>query len=359
MLRTEADVVRTLAKGTMTLDDVYALCEAHADVSRDDGLDVIHGRTDLRWKRRARNALQALRKRGAAQRVERSTSVIRGTASAPRQAILVHLDGAVAEVELRVQGAVELLGELDGPADLILTDPPYGLGRGTSTSVDRRVYGRAQERVVGGYVDVDPAAYEDFTWGWVAAAARALRPAGQIAVVTSPQRAAVVQYVAERCGLAYVNSVAARREFALRTVSRFAHSHWTLTMLTRPRVKDYLGDPRRVFNVPADLPRAASGADYPLDFWTDNGRADRPGLLRYDNALPVRLVRRVVDALSIENDHIIDPFLGSGTTATVCCAMRRRFTGGDMNSEAIRFALARLLDEELWPAAESPALFPL
>jgi DNA modification methylase len=359
MLTTEADVVRSLARGTMSLTQVYALCEQHTDVSRANGHDVIHGRSDTRWKRRARCALQALRHSGAARRVDRSTWLIDGTSERPRQAILVYAGGTLAEVDLRLQHAVDLLADLDGPADLIVADPPYGLNRGTGRSAGASAYRRNPDKVVGGYVDVAPSAYEDFTHSWLTAATRALRPAGQIAIITGPQRSAVVHYVAEQCGLLYVNQVIARKEFALRAVSRFAHAHWTITILTKPRIKNALGDPKRTFNIPADLPKAASGADYPLDLWLDSGRGDRPGLLRYDNALPERPVRRLVSALSNEADLVVDPFLGSGTTAKVCHELGRRFTGGDVNAGAIRFALARMLDEHLWPAEDNPALFSI
>jgi DNA modification methylase len=357
MLTSEAAVVRTLAHGTMSLDQIYALCEQNTDVSRDNGLDVIHGQSDLRWHRRVRGALQALRRAGTAERIDRATWVIEGTPEQPRRVILVQAGGTLADMELRVQRAVELLGELDGPADLIVTDPPYGLGRGSGNSTGDRVYQRDRTKVVPGYVDVDPEAYEDFTWAWVSAAAEALRPAGQIAVVTGPQRSAVVQYVAEHSGLSYVNQIIAEKQFPLRTTSRCAHAHWTITVMVKPRVKDYLNDPQRTFNTPPDLPMSRTGSPYPLDWWRDCGRADRHGLLRYDNALPDRLVWRLVYAFSNRGDHVVDPFVGSGTVPRICHELRRRCTAGDENPEAIRFTMAQLLDEKLWPGEQTPTLF--
>jgi hypothetical protein len=205
--------VRTLARGTMQLDDIYELCRQHTDVSRANGLDIVHGRTDRRWQRPVRNALQTLRETGTAHRIGRATWLIEGSTDRPRVAILVLTGGTLAELELRLEHAVGLSANLDGPADLIVTDPPYGLMRGSGMSPDARVYQRDQSKVVGGYVDIDPAAYEDFTWGWLAAAAGALPPAGQIAVITGPQRSAVVQYIAEHVGLAYINQVIARKGF--------------------------------------------------------------------------------------------------------------------------------------------------
>jgi DNA methylase len=99
--------------------------------------------------------------------------------------------------------------------------------------------------------------------------------------------------------------------------------------------------PRRVFNPPQDQPAARSGHPYPLDWWSEgNGRAGRPRLLRYDNSLPLTLVLRAVTAFSDNGEHVVDPFLGGGTTAVACWRAGRRFTGGDLNPHALRFSAA-------------------
>jgi methylase of polypeptide subunit release factors len=81
------------------------------------------------------------------------------------------------------------------------------------------------------------------------------------------------------------------------------------------------------------------------------------GRLRYDNALPLRLVSRLVGAFSDPGELVVDQMLGSGTTPIAAHLAARRFIGGDLNPAAIRFAAARLLDEQLWPAWRQPALF--
>jgi hypothetical protein len=258
-LATEADVVRTLRDGTYTLDELYHRCAAQTDVGRDNGHHPptdAHP-TDAVWKRRVRSALQTLKASGRAERVGRGVWALRGSTERPKRLMLILPGGALADFELRLQDAMDLLAGLDEPADLVVTDPPYALRRGTAASSAHRVYGRDASKVVPGYVDVDPGAYEEFTFAWVAAAAAALRHAGQLAVVTGPQQAALVQYAAERSGLTWVSSIAAFREFALRSTRRPACSHWTATVTVMCRGP--LSHPRRVFNVPADLPRTSPG----------------------------------------------------------------------------------------------------
>ena len=246
-----------------------------------------------------------------------------------------------------------LLATLDEPVDLVLCDPPYALERGTSASSDQRTYRRDHGKVIGGYVDVPVEEYEQFTHAWVEAAAAALRPGGQLAAITGPQQAAIVQCAGAAHGLTWVSSIAARREFALYTTRRPACAHWTITVMCSGR----LHSPRRVFNTPRDLPKARSGGDYPLDWWEENERSDRPGLLRYDNSLPRRMVRRIIEALTNRRELVIDPCVGGGTTAIEARALSRRFIGGDVNPDAVRFTAARLLSEHAWREEHEPTLF--
>jgi site-specific DNA-methyltransferase (adenine-specific) len=278
---------------------------------------------------------------------------LRGTREHPQQLVLIARGGTLQEIELLHKDVVALLRELDEPADLVLCDPPYGLKRGTDQCSTDHAYQRDRSQVVPGYVDVPAEEYREFTFAWVAAAADALRPAGQLVAITGPQQAAIVQYAAEASGLQWVNSIPAYREFALRTTRRFACSHWAVTIMCRGRLQDR----RRVFNTPDDLPKARSGLDYPLDWWPQNGRADRPGLRRYDNSLPLRLVLRAIEACSNRGELVVDPCVGSGTTAIAARRLGRRCIAGDENKEALRFAAARLLYEHAWPEEREPTLF--
>jgi hypothetical protein len=357
MLETETDMLRTLASGTYKLEQLYELGAERLDLERDRGLEPPTPRhpTDARWKHRLRSALASLQRQGQAARIARSTWLIHGSVQRPRRMLLIDVTGTLCEVELRMQDAIALLASLEEPCDLVLTDPPYGLGRQRGDDSEQP-YARDSSKILGGYVDVDPEAYEDFTRRWVAAAAQAMRPGGQLVCVTGSQRAAVVQCVAEQVGLNWVCSIPAKHEFALYSRRRPSVSaYWMLTVMCRGPV----GNPLRTFNVAPDLPKAASGNNYPLAWWTNNGRADRPGLLRYDNALPQPLVDRAVFSFSDPGALIVDPYVGSGTTVKAALRLGRRCLAGDLNPEAVRFTAASLLDEHLWPAERQPALFDL
>jgi DNA modification methylase len=343
-VRTEADLLRSLG-GRFTLEELYAAVEAADLTQRDDGETVIHGRSDTRWKRRVRGALVTMGRQGRARHAGDRTWILDGTPEAPRRAVLVSLSGG-GDIDLRLRSAAQLLRELDEPADLIVADPPWGLGvgRGVRQDTGHRTYARNHGRVVAGYQDVDPHEYRDFTGRWIEAAASALRPGGHLAVITGPQQSAWVQTAAEDAGLSYVNSIAVGKYFPLRTTRRFAHAHWRVTVMCQGPLSSKL----RVFIPPPDLPLATTGATYPQDLWLASsvGRADaRPGQLRYSNSLPVRLVNRVVGAFTQAGDLLVDPFLGGGTSALVALLRGLRFVGGDTNEYSLAFSAHRISRE--------------
>ncbi len=353
---TERAVLSAL-NGAFTLDALYALVEPTAAAGREGGRDVVHGAQDTRWRRRVRGLLQTMRRQGTAQRIGDGLWILDGTPEHPRAAVLVSLAGA--DVELRVSTAVDLLNGIDEPVDLVFADPPYGLGQGAGLRVDTaaRTSGAIdrERHLVPGYVDVPPADYRAFTAAWVSAAAGAIRPGGYLCAVTGPQQAAWVQVLAELAGLTYCNSLAIGKVFALRTTRRFAHAHWTATIMCSGPAPS----PRRVFTPPPDLPKARSGREYPLDLWPigDVGRVQhRAGTTRYRNMLPVRLVQRLIAALTRPSpqllpagtdrtgrpDLVADPFFGGGTAALASHALRLRYIGADVNPQALPFAVGLL-----------------
>jgi site-specific DNA-methyltransferase (adenine-specific) len=64
---------------------------------------------------------------------------------------------------------------------------------------------------------------------------------------------------------------------------------------------------------------------------------------------PEELVRKIVLASSNVGDLVVDPFLGSGTTAVVSEQLRRKWAGCDISPEYCRWAAERIELVEDWP----------
>lgn len=60
---------------------------------------------------------------------------------------------------------------------------------------------------------------------------------------------------------------------------------------------------------------------------------------------PVALLDRIIRASSNEGDIVMDPFLGSGTTAIAALRLGRKFIGFEVEDEYIRIAKKRIEDE--------------
>jgi site-specific DNA-methyltransferase (adenine-specific) len=64
---------------------------------------------------------------------------------------------------------------------------------------------------------------------------------------------------------------------------------------------------------------------------------------------PEELLRKVILASSNPNDVVIDPFLGSGTTAVVAEQLQRSWKGGDISAEYCQMSAERIELVEDWP----------
>ena len=64
---------------------------------------------------------------------------------------------------------------------------------------------------------------------------------------------------------------------------------------------------------------------------------------------PEELLRKIILASSNPSDWVIDPFLGSGTTAVVAEQLKRKWKGCDVSLEYCQWAAHRIERVEDWP----------
>lgn len=57
---------------------------------------------------------------------------------------------------------------------------------------------------------------------------------------------------------------------------------------------------------------------------------------------PLELIKRYIKIGSNENDLVLDPFLGSGTTANACIDLNRRYLGIELNEQYYKIACERV-----------------
>jgi len=71
------------------------------------------------------------------------------------------------------------------------------------------------------------------------------------------------------------------------------------------------------------------------------------GITKHPTEKQVKTIKELLEILTNENDIVLDPFLGSGTTAVACKQLGRNFIGCDISEEYVKIANKRLEQEVL------------
>ena len=83
----------------------------------------------------------------------------------------------------------------------------------------------------------------------------------------------------------------------------------------------------------------------PSDVWEiPNVKANHVEKTSHPCQFPVALAVRLIRALSGKRGRVLDPFLGSGTTAVAAILEKRRFVGAELNSKYHKTAIERCKD---------------
>ena len=80
---------------------------------------------------------------------------------------------------------------------------------------------------------------------------------------------------------------------------------------------------------------------YGLDYSHDDPEKNSEHPCPYPQEIP----RRLIKLFSFHGDTVLDPFLGSGTTAFVAKTLGRNFIGFELNSSFVKMAKSALTQE--------------
>jgi len=236
--------------------------------------------------------------------------------------------------------AIEFLSRLEpGRAGLVVADPPYNKGKDFGNNRDRR------------------GDYESWTARWLDLAKRALAADGSIYVCSAWERSGLLQGLLEERFIVR-NRITWRRDKGRGARANWKNNHediWFATAgdrytfnLDAVKVKKPVIAPYRdAAGRPKDWTESAGGRHrmtHPSNIWIDLCVPfwSMPENTPHPTQKPERLVERIVQASSRPGDLVVDPFLGSGTTAVVAKRLGRRFAGVDLNPEYVRLAMKRL-----------------
>lgn len=228
-------------------------------------------------------------------------------------------------------------------ADLVIADPPYNLSKN---------YGQ------GAFSRLPAPEYRTWTEKWVTAAVRALKPTGTLYICIDWESSGLVQEILAR-HLVIKNRLTWKRD-----KGRGAAANWKNNMediwfavagetytfnLEAVKVRKAIIAPYRdKTGRPKDWIEQADGDNYrmthPSNIWTDLTVPfwSMPENTPHPTQKPEKLFERLMLASSNPGDMILDPFMGSGTTASVARRLGRDYLGFEQDELFYKLILKRL-----------------
>lgn len=253
-----------------------------------------------------------------------------------------HYDPA-AVVTLYQGDCMELLAEIpDAEARLVVTSPPYNIGKPYETRLDIGTYIEQQARVIAECVRI---LANDGSICWQVGNLVRDGEVFPLDILLYPQFA--------KHGLKMRNRIIWHFEHGLHCSRRFSGRYETIAWFTKS--DDY------VFNLDAvRVPQKYPGKRYykgprtgeyscnpngknPGDIWAiPNVKHNHIEKTVHPCQFPVELIERLVLSMTLEGDLVVDPFIGVGTTAVAAILHNRRAAGAEIVAQYVRIARERV-----------------
>lgn len=222
----------------------------------------------------------------------------------------------------------------NGCFDLIFADPPYFLSNGGITC-----HGGRMVRVDKGAWDKSRGAEENhnFNREWLRRCQALLKPNGTIFVSGTHHVIFSVGYAMQQLGMKMLNQITWQKPNPPPNLACRYFTHSTETVLWAAKNEKS----KHLYHY-AEMKRTNGGKQM-KDVW--NFTAPKPGekrLGKHPTQKPLVLLERVLLAATNEGDLVMDPFLGSGTTAIACALLGRKCVGIESDAAHVLLAETRL-----------------
>ena len=283
---------------------------------------------------------------------------------------------SVSKIDIRCGDCLEGMKKLKpGSIDLAFADPPFNIGFEYDLYEDQ----------------LEDDKYLAWSHDWIAQVVRLLKDSGTFWLAIGDEYAAEMKVLMQReLGLTCRSWVIWYYTFGVNCKRKFNRSHAHLFQMVKdpdhftfnadtirvPSARQLVYGDRRA-NPQGRLPDdtwVLRPQDLPEGFRSDGDTwyfarvagtfKERAGF--HGCQMPEQLIGRIVRASSNENDLLLDPFLGSGTTGSVAKKLNRQFIGFELSPEYVQQARGRIesveigqpLDGAAEPTRSAPSTAP-
>ena len=214
--------------------------------------------------------------------------------------------------------------------DLIVADPPYNLGKD---------YGKTKD-------NLEKKEYLEFSKEWLSECNRLLKPNGTIYIFMGIRFISYIyQILEDDLGLDFQNWIVWHYTQGLGKKKGFSSRHDDILVFSKgnsPKFNlDDIRIPQKFYRKINNMRGANPGNVWEFSHvhYCNENRQDHP------TQKPEGLIERIVLASSDENDLVLDPFSGSGTTLRVCQQLNRNGIGIEIHQEYVDLTHDRLSKE--------------
>jgi site-specific DNA-methyltransferase (adenine-specific) len=233
---------------------------------------------------------------------------------------------------------LEILAAIpENTVDLIFADPPYFLSNdgitchaGRMVSVNKGAWDKSK----------GADANHEFNKLWLAACQRVLKPHGSIWVSGTAHIIHSVGFAMQQLGMKLLNDITWVKPNPPPNLSCRYFTHATETLIWAAKNMKS----KHTFNY--KLMQEIAGGKQMKSVWQIPApERDEKRFGKHPTQKPVALLERILLAASKEGDLVLDPFMGSGTTAVAGLRLQRAAMGIDDQGVFIDLTLARLCNE--------------
>ena len=223
--------------------------------------------------------------------------------------------------------------------DLIFADPPYNLQLKCELIRPDRTKVNAVNDKWDQFENFKK--YDEFTYQWLLECRRILKKDGAIWVIGSYHNIFRVGTVIQNLGFWILNDVIWNKNNPMPNFrgTRFTNAHETLIWASKSEKSKYTFNYQSLKCLNDDL-QMRSNWDLPICSGAE--RLKKNGKKVHSTQKPEALLHRILLASTNKDDMILDPFLGSGTTAAVAKKLGRNYFGIEKEKNYFKAAEKRI-----------------
>ncbi len=216
--------------------------------------------------------------------------------------------------------------------DLVFADPPFNIGIKYDVYNDNKTYN------------------EYYYWSerWIKETYRILKNTGSIYIAIGDEFAAEINIILKKTGFYFRNWIIWYYTFGQNQRKKFNRSHTHILYFTKHKTTFTFND--KEIRIPSARQlkykdkRANPLGKIPDDVWLFSRVCGtfKERIGNHPCQMPESILELIIKASSNENDLILDPFGGTGTTAAVAKKLNRNFITIELSKEYYNIILKRL-----------------